>query len=116
MPGQFFRTSAWRLPRQDEGTPNSRRIKYLSLHFNPYISSVGPPPIYEVANFIIRWEMPYDQQDSALGIIDEITGFWIPKHSIRQSDFGLSHPDFARNGKADFGPTETEREAWDLWQ
>lgn len=116
MPGQFFKTSFWKLPRQDEGTPNSRRIKYLSLHFNPYISSVGPPPIYEVVNFIIRWEMPTDQADSAYGIIDERSTMWIPQHSIRDGDFGKGHPDFVRNGKADYSPQDTELEVWDLWQ
>lgn len=103
-----------RPPLPDEGTPRSRRIKYLTLHFNPYNALVGPPPIYELAP-LIRWNQPNSAEDNAYGIIDERSGMWIPQRDITQSDFGRTAPEFARNGEGPGRPKDIEIEMWNLW-
>lgn len=102
-----------RPPQVDEGTPRSRRIKYLSLHFNPY-NAVTTPPAYELAG-LIRWAQPNSPTDNAYGIIDERTTMWIPQRLITSSDFGRTAPEFARSGEGPGRKTQTEEEMWDLW-
>lgn len=106
----------WRMPFPSEGTERSRRVKWLTIHFIPLAATVGPPPIVEVADFIIRWDRPTDIYDNAAGIIDERTGMWIPGHAIRKTPAGLTHPDFARASIGEKADPNSEEEPWDLWQ
>lgn len=101
----------WRLPKQSEGTPRDRRIKTLSIHFSPR----GTIASGEVANYIIRWEQPYDIEDNARGILDERTGMWIPAHAIVPTPVGRTAPEFGRNGEAGESAQE-DKEFWNLWQ
>jgi len=101
----------WRMPYTSEGTPRDKRIKKLSIHFQPS----GTIASGEVADYIIRWEQPYDIDDNANGILDERTGMWIPAHAIVHTSAGRTAPEFGRNGEAEESAQE-DKEFWNLWQ
>lgn len=102
----------WRLPWSYEGTNRDKRIKRITIHFSPSGTSLTPPA-YELVDFLIRWDKPFNIEDNAYGIIDERTTMWIPRHSIVRTRVGRTHKDFGRSGDGDNVDPE---ELWNLWQ
>ncbi len=103
----------WRAPFSYEGDVPQKANKRLTLHFSPLVSVVSPP--WVVADFIIRYDKPYDIYDNAAGIIDERSGMWIPGHCIRNTFAGKTHPDFGRTSTTRYPAQMEDQEFWNLW-